>query len=338
MKIVRIGIDLAKNIFHLHGVDEHGKRVFSKQLKRKQVLPYLANIPECEIGMEACGGSHYWARSIMKLGHKVKMMAPQYVKPYVAGNKNDANDAAGICEAMSRPHMRFVEVKTVEQQDMALLHRIRSRAVRDRSALVNQVRGLLAEYGIAISKGISQVRNRLPDILEDGDNELSGYGRELFHSLYLELVEMDKRIGEMDKQLKRIANETKACQRLQTVPGLGPVVSGAIYSHIGNASQFKNGRQLAAYLGLVPKQHSSGGKDKLLGISKRGNVYVRTLIIHGARSVVNAAVNKTDPLSQWLNELVKRRGKNIATVALANKNARTVWAILTKEEVYKAAV
>jgi len=337
MKIVRVGIDIAKTVFQVHGVNSAEKVIVKKTLRRNKVLTYFSNIEPCVIGIEACGGAHYWARELEKQGHEVKLMAPQFVKPYIKGNKTDANDAEGICEAVGRPSMRFVSVKSIEQQDILMLHRIRQKAVKSRTALSNQTRGLLAEYGIVVNKGIKTLRRELPCMLEDADNCLSSFARKHFHHLYEKLILLDDEIAGYDKEIKAIAKESDECQRLLTIPGVGVVTATALVAMIGNVSCFKNGRELSAYFGLVPRQHSSGGKTHLQGISKRGDTYIRTLLIHGARSVVKVAHKKTDSRSQWINELEARRGHNKAAVAQANKAARQVWAVLSKGEDYKVA-
>jgi transposase len=258
-------------------------------------------------------------------------MAPQFVKPYVKGNKNDANDAEAICEAVARPNMRFVTIKTIEQQDIQAVHRIRSGLVQQRTAKVNQIRGLLAEYGIVIERRVETLRKALPLLLEDAENGLSFDFRALLQSLQQDLITLDDRASEMDKKILQLANSNSTAKRLQQIPGIGPIIATALICAIGDGKQFKRGRDLAAWLGLTPRQHSSGGKDCLLGISKRGDAYLRTLLIHGARAVLRVADKKDDPRSRWLQNLCSRRNKNIAAVALANKNARIVWALLTKE-------
>ena len=331
MNIKRIGIDLAKLVFQVHGVDYQGKVVLPKQLRRNQVLAFFSKLPPCLIGMEACGGAHYWAREIQKQGHTVKLMAPQFVKPYVKSNKNDANDAEAICEAVSRPNMRFVAIKTIAQQDLQSAHRIRTVLVQQRTAKVNHIRGLLAEYGIIVARQVEKLRNALPRLLEDAENGLSFDFRELLQELQQDLAGLDDRVGEMDKKIRLEANNNAAAKRLQQIPGIGPITATALVCAIGDGKQFKRGRDLAAWLGLTPRQHSTGGKDCLLGISKRGDTYLRTLLIHGARAVLRVAAKKDDPRSCWIQSLCSRRNKNIAAVALANKNARIVWALLTKE-------
>jgi transposase len=331
MNIKRIGLDLAKQVFQVHGVDYQDKVVVRKQLRRNQVLTYFSKITPCLIGMEACSSAHYWGRELQKLGHTVKLMAPQFVKPYVKSNKNDANDAEAICEAVARPSMRFVAVKTIEQQDIQAIHRIRTELVRQRTAKVNQIRGLLAEYGIVIVRCVEKLRKELPLLLESTENDLSFDFRALLQGLQLDLINLDERVNDMDKKIQILASNNSTAKRLQKIPGIGPITATALLCAIGTGKQFKRGRDLAAWLGLTPGQHSSGGKECLLGISKRGDAYLRTLLIHGARAVLRFAGKKEDPRSRWIQSLCSRRNKNIAAVALANKNARIVWALLTKE-------
>lgn len=308
-----------------------------KQLKRKQVLPYLARLEPCVIAMEACGGANYWAREMKDLGHEVKLIAPQYVKPYVKGNKNDYNDAEAIAEAAQRPTMRFVPIKSVEQQDIQNLHRQRERIKKARTALVNQVRGLLAEYGIVINKGVAAVRKGLPGILEDAENGLTMRSRELFADLLEELRLLDERFKHSDKQIEASNLGNEVCQRLDEILGVGPITASAVYAAAGDGKDFVNGRHFSAWIGLVPGQHSTGGKTTLLGISKRGNVYLRTLFIHGARAVLQHSANKTDRFSLWAQALLERRGYNKACVAVANKMARMAWVIMAKGETYRVA-
>lgn len=337
MEITTVGLDLAKNVFQLHGVDKKGKTVLTKKLTRNKVLPFFANMAPCLIGMEATGSANHWARELKKLGHTVRLISPQFVKPYRKSSKNDQNDAEAICEAVGRPSMRFVEPKTKEQQDIQSLHRIRQRLISDRTARANQLRGLLAEYGIIVPKGISRLRKALPFILEDAENGLSPLARELFGDLYQQLLELDTKVAAYDRKLKQIFMASPVCRRLAKVEGVGPLTATALIAAAGNGKSFNNGRQMAAWLGLVPRQYSSGNKQRLLGITKRGDSYLRTLLIHGARSAVLAAQKKQDGRSRWLNALRERRNKNIAAVALANKNARVLWALLTSEEEYRAA-
>lgn len=337
MNIKRVGIDLAKQVFQVHGVDNHDKAVLRKQLKRGQFLSFFAGLPPCLIGLEACGGAHHWARELQKLGHNVKLMAPQFVKPYVKGNKNDANDAEAICEAVGRPTMRFVPIKTTAQQDLRAIHRIRSELLRQRTAKANQIGGLLTEYGLVVGKQVATLRRALPGLLEDAENGLSFGFRALLEDLRQDLVRLDKRVVETDKKVHALAHSETAAIRLQGIPGIGPVIATALLCAVGDGKQFKRGRDMAAWLGLTPRQHSSGGKDRLLGISKRGDTYLRTLLIQGAKSALNVIGNKTDPRSLWLKALCCRRHKNIAVVALANKNARIAWALLRNETDYLPA-
>jgi transposase len=335
--IATLGIDAAKNIFHLHGVDAHGKVVLKKRLVRTKVLAFVAGLAPCLIGLEASGSAHHWAREFTKLGHTVQLISPQFVKPYVQGNKNDPKDAAGICEAVGRPHMRCVPIKSVDQQDMQALHRIRERQIKARTALVNQIRGLLAEYGVVIPKGVAQVRQKLPFILEEAENGLTMLAREWLQALAAELQALDQRIRETNTQMQRVFASHEACQRLAQLEGVGPLSATALVAAVGEATTFKNGREFAAWLGLVPRQHSTGGKPLLLGISKRGDRYLRKLLIHGARAVVRTVDGKQDGRSRWLQGLIGRRGKNRAGVAQANKTARVAWALLAKGERYRPA-
>ncbi|AIL13840.1 transposase (plasmid) [Candidatus Paracaedimonas acanthamoebae] len=333
MEIKILGIDIAKRVFQLHGINCFGKVVLKKRISREQLSNFIANIPPCLIGMEACGGSNYWARKFTSYGHEVRLMNPHYVKPYIKTNKNDAADAEAICEAVSRPTMRFVSIKSVEQQDIQALHRYRQRLIQGRTALVNQIRGLLTEYGIVIPQGITSLRLRVPQILDDQENELSGLSREIFNALYQELIIADQHIKDLDKRIMLLCKESAYCQRIMKIEGIGPLSASALISAIGDIHAFKNGRHLAAWLGLVPRQHSSGNRQALLGISKRGDRYLRTLLIHGARAFISFAKRK----SAWLEALIKRCGKQKAYVALANKNARIVWALLAKQVDYQSA-
>jgi transposase len=338
MNITTIGLDSAKNVFQVHGVDANGKVAFRKQLKRVQVLDFFANLSPCLIGLEACGGAHYWARELLKLGHDARLISPQFVKPYVKGNKNDANDAEAICEAVGRPSMRFVPIKSIEQQDIQMLHRVRSGLVKERTAQANRLRGLLSEYGIVVGPGLAQLRKRLPEILEEAENGLTMAARQLFADLQQQLIELDKQVSIYGEKLLVLHRLSPVSKTLGTVPGIGPITATALLASLGDGKAFDKARQVPAWLGLVPKQDSSGGKPKLLGISKRGDTYLRTLLIHGARAVVKAAAKKDDAQSRWINDLVKRRNANIAAVAVANKNARIVWALLTRTESYHVPV
>ena len=334
MKITTVGIDLAKNVFQVHGVDERGKTMLRKQLKRDQVAAFFVNLPPCLIGMEACGSAHHWARKLQSMGHTVQLMAPQFVKPYVKTNKNDAADAEAICEAVARPNMRFVPVKNVEQQAVLALHKVRQGFVKARTAQANQIRGLLGEFGLIIPQGIGYIATRVPDLIEDASNELPGAFRVLVQRLLSHLKELDRQVDELEAQIKAWHRGSELSSKLAQVPGIGPITASALVASIGDRN-FDSGRQVAAWLGLVPRQHSSGGKSNLLGMSKRGDTYLRTLLIHGARSVIYRAGQNVESCA-WINSLVNRRNKNVAAVALANKNARIVWALLANDRNYQA--
>jgi transposase len=336
-KVTVLGIDLAKNVFQLHGVDEKGTPILKRKLTRQKMIETIAQLEPCTIVMEACSGASYWCRKFSAYGHTPKLISPQFVKPFVKTNKNDRNDAEAICEAASRPTMRFVAPNTVEQQDIQCLHRIRSRLIQERTALVNQTRGLLAEYGITVSQGIRKLRGSLADILEDAENELTNAGRALFCELHTELLEKDQKIAIYDKKLEAVFKSNKNCQKIAKVEGVGPITATAVIAAIGDPKVFKNGRHFSAFLGLVPRQSSSGGKERLLGVSKRGDIYLRTLLIHGGRTVVKYIGSKEDRRSIWVRQIKERRGTNRAAVAVANKNARIIWALLAKEEEYKHA-
>lgn len=337
MKLIRVGVDLAKNVFQVHGVDRHEKAVWRRQLTRKNWLRVLQETvePGCVIGMESCGGAHHWARLLEARGFQVKLIAPQFVKPYVKGNKNDANDAEAICEAMSRPNMRFVAVKTVAQQDIQAVHRVRSGLISQRTAKANQIRGLVSEYGLVAPKEMGQLRAALPCWLEDAENGLSGPFKRLLAGLWTDLQALDDRVGELDREIALMARSDPAAKRLQQLHGVGPVVATALIGAVGDGRQFARGREMAAVLGLTPRQKSSGGKERLLGISKRGDAYLRTLLIHGARSAIRHAKGKDDRLSRWVSALAARSHPNIAAVALANKTARMAWAMLRNDTNYR---
>jgi transposase len=336
MKITTVGIDLAKNVFQVHGVNEHGKTVLRKQLKRNQVAVFFANIPRCVIGMEACGSAHHWARKLRGFGHDVRLMAPQFVKPYVKTNKNDAADAEAICEAVGRPNMRFVPIKNIEQQGVLALHRVRQGFVKARTAQANQIRGLLAEFGIVIPLGIVNIAKNVPELIEDASNELPGSFRLLVQRLLEQLKGFDQQVREIESEIVAWHRTNDDSRKLAKMPGIGPITASAMVASIGDAKSFKNGRQVSAWLGLVPKQNSTGGKTVLLGMSKRGDSYLRTLLIQGARSVIYALQRKKEPVEGWLNRLLKRRNTNVAAVALANKNARIIWALLCGDREFRS--
>lgn len=335
MQITTVGIDLAKNVFQVHGVNERGKAVLRKRLRRDQVAGFFANLPMCLVGMEACGGAHHWARKLQAFGHTVRLMAPQFIKPYVKSNKNDAADAEAICEAVARPTMRFVPIKNIEQRSVLALHRARQGFVKARTAQANQIRGLLGEYGLIVPQGIGHIASRVPDLIEDASNELPGAFRLLIDRLLEHLKQLQRQVDEIEVQIKAWHRSSEASRRLEEVPGIGPLTATALVATVGDAKNFNSGRQLAAWLGLVPRQHSSGGKPTLLGMSKRGDAYLRTLLIHGARSVIYRANQRADAAC-WLAKLIARRNANVAAVALANKTARIAWALLAQNRVFRA--
>lgn len=335
MNITTLGIDLAKNVFQLHGVTAQGKAVLKKKISRGLLLEFIANLPPCNIYMEACGSANFWGRQFRKFGHKVKLIHPKYVKPYVKRNKNDANDAAAIVAAARDPEMRFVDIRTVAQQDMQSIHRIRSRLVQERTALVNQIRGLLMEYGIIIPQGIMNVSEKLPEIIESKCGDLSELMLDNLRELQKELRDLDKRVEIYNRKIKNLFSSNETCKRLKSIPGIGPLGATILASMLGTGGSFKNGRHFAAFLGLTPKQHSSGGKERMLGISKGGDTYIRTLLIHGARAVLLSVSKKRDSRSCWLKSLKARKGWNRAAVAWANKMARTAWALVHNGSSYE---
>jgi transposase len=330
-----VAIDLAKKVFHLVGTDTIGNILWRKRLSRHALMPFIAQLPPVLIGMEACGGAHYWARRFREHGHDVKLMAPQFVKAHVKSNKNDTRDAEAIAEAVTRPTMRFVPIKDVEQQDVQALHRIRERLIGERTALVNEVHGLMNEYGIVIPKGVPKFRQAVVDKLESAKDKLTPLGQELFWKLLEEFAALEQQIAFYQEKLESLAKTHPECQRLMTIPGIGPITATALIAAVGDVGVFKNGRQFAAWLGLVPKQHSTGGQTRLLGISKRGDSYLRKLLIHGARATLRFAGLKTDGRSRWIQGLLERRGWNRTAVAVANKNARIVWALLSRGGLYQ---
>ncbi|WP_157671038.1 IS110 family transposase [Chitinibacter sp. GC72] len=336
MSIATIGLDLAKQVFQLHCVDAQGKTVLSKQLSRQQLAPFFANLPSCLIGMEACGSAHFWARKLESFGHTVKLMASQFVKPYVKGSKTDMADAEAICEAVTRPNMRFVAIKLPEQQAMLAVHRARASFVKARTAQANQMRGLLAEFGIVMPLGLSTLRRRIPEVLEDAENGLPAMMRDLIQRLLNHLNELDQQVLEYDKVIMQWHRLNESSLRIAALPGVGPITATAIIASVADAKSFEDGRQLAAWLGLVPRQHSSGGKPVLLGISKRGDVYLRTLLIHGARAIIAHFERQRERADPWLQRMLGRCHRNVAVVALANKNARIIWALLAKDRRYEA--
>lgn len=338
-QVCRIGLDIAKLKFQVHGVDMHGKDMFNKQLQRKDVLTFFANLPICLVGLEACGGAHYWAREIRKLGHDARLISPRLVKPFVINNKTDAADARAICEVVGRPSTKFVNVKTVEQQDLMALHRIRERLVGNRTALVNQIRGLLHESGIVLPQGIQHFRKQFPILLDCEDTRITAAAKIYFAELHQELCCIDEQLLTIHRRIEVATKANEDCVRLLEIPGVGILTASAIVAHMGDARQFKNGREFAACLGLTPRECSSGGKQKILGLSKRGNPYLRKLLIQGARVIVRywAACSSecADWRKRWVQSLTTRRGQFVAAAAQANKTARIIWNVLAKGERYR---
>ena len=332
-----LGIDIAKHVFHAVGMDDTGKIVLRKRLSRHDLVPFVAKLPIVLIGIEACSGAHYWARRFREHHHEVKLMAPQFVKPSIKSNKNDMRDAEAIAEAVTRPTMRFVPTKDVAQQDIQALHRVRERLMGERTALVNEVHGLMHEYGIVMPKGVAKFRQAVVGKLEAEKDKLTPLSQEMFWKLVEEFAALEEQLAYYQEKLEALATTHPECQRLMTIPGIGPLSATALVAAVSDASAFKNGRQFAAWLGLVPRQHSPGGKERLLGMSKRGDSYLRKLLIHGARATMRWVGRKTDRRSQWIRQLSERRGKNRTAVALANKNARIVWALLTSHQAYEPA-
>ncbi|WP_311945734.1 IS110 family transposase [Halomonas piscis] len=340
MAIIRVGVDIAKSVFHVHGVNRHDQVQWRGKYSRGKWLDAIVKqVPSgAEIGMEACASSHYWARVLQACGYHVKLIAAQFVKPYVKSNKNDRIDAEAICEAMGRPTMRFVAVKTVDQQDIQGAHRIRAELVQQRTAKANQIRGLVGEYGLVAPMGIGQLRAALPLWLEDAENGLTDNFRLLLAGLAEDLRYLDDRITTVTERITHHAKTDPVAKRLMTLRGVGTITASALAGALGDARAFKRGRDFAASLGLTPCQHSTGGRDRLLGISKRGDSYLRTLLIHGARAVLRYAKGKEDGLSYWVRQLAERKHVNVAVTALANKTARIAWAITRRDMTYDLAL
>ena len=329
-----LGIDIAKNTFQLHGVDATGKAVLKNRLSRRKLAAYVANLPSCTVVMESCGGANYWARVFQRSGHTVKLISPQFVTPFVMTNKNDANDAQAVVEAGSRPSMNFVPIKQVEQQDIQSIHRIRTRIVKNRTALINEIRGLCLEYGIVLAAGAAKVKSSLCVVIADNDNELMRSSRESMWDLYDELVDVEGRLKTLDTLIRQLCRQNKSCQRLLKIPGVGELTATAIVAAVPNPKVFRNGRHLSAWLGLVPRQSSSGDKQVLLGISKRGDRYLRTLLIHGARAVLSHYKDSDNDYTRWVGRKKAAMNHNKAAVALANKNARIIWSMLNSGEAF----
>lgn len=332
-KITTVGIDLAKRVFALHGVDGLGRVVLRRTVRREQLMEAVAGLPPCVIGMETGSGAHAWARAFSALGHTVKLIAPKFVLPYRRSGKNDGNDAEAICEAVSRPNMRFVPVKSEEQQGLLSLHRVRQGWIEERTATINRIRGLLAEFGVVLPNRAQHVRRRAVEVGEG----LPVLARRSLADLREHLRVLDERIGGYDRELEAQARLSEPAQRLMGIRGIGPITAVAIVATVGNARDFESGRQFAAWLGLTPRQHSSGGKSRLGHITRRGDAYLRCLLVQGARSVLHTALRHTDQLSRWVLALQARRGYHKTLVAIAAKNARLAWALLSKEQTLRTA-
>ena len=337
MTVAILGIDLAKRLFHLHGVDEHGRAVVSKRVSRAKLAEAVVQLAPKAVAMEACCGAHYWGRRFRDLGLEVRLIHAEFVRPFVKGAKNDARDAEAICEAALRPSMRFVPLKSQEQLDIQALHRAREQLVRWRTRLINQVRGLLAERGVVLPQGAWRFRREAAAVLDEPAPELTTLALELFRGLLDQLRELESRIAALDRRIVRICRESEVCRRLAALPGVGPIVATALAAGVGDARQFRCGRDLAAWIGLVPRQHSSGGRPRLLGIGAGGNRYLRKQLIQGARSVLPHLGAKDDGRSRWLRGVLDRRGSHRAAVALANKTARIAWVLMARGEAYRAA-
>jgi len=335
MPITTIGLDIAKHVFQVHGVDDRGRTVIQRRLRRADVRTYFAQIETCLIGIEACHSSHYWARTLAALGHEVRLIPPQYVRPYVRGGKNDARDAEAICEAVSRPTMRVVSIKTADQLALQALHRMRARLIHDRTATANQMRSFLSEEGFVFPQGLAGFRTRLIALLDAPQPGVTPLLRELASRFLEQLRALDEWIDGLNAQLRQAFSADETCQRLAEVVGIGPVIATAVVGTVGNARAFKNGRQFAAWIGLTPRQHSSGERTQLLGITKRGDAYLRMLFVQGARAVLRTVARRRDRLGQWLQQLLTRRHKHVVAIALANKIARITWAVLAKGIVFQ---
>ena len=336
MQIATIGLDIAKSSFQVHGADACGKVVLRKRLRRGKLLEFFANLPRCRVGMEACGGAHYWARELTKLGHEVRLMPPQYVKPYVKTNKHDAADAEGCCEAVRRPTMRFVPVKNEMQQALLMLHRIRDRLIAERTGTINAIRGHMAEFGVVAARRGLGMQELLAIISDVDDARLPSLARELLVLQVEHLRVIEARLAELDGRLLRQARDDEAARRLTEIPGIGPVIATAMVATVVDARLFGSGRSFAAWLGLTPRQHATGGRERLLGISKRGDGYLRRQLMHGARSLVRVAADREHQPWAWINGLCGRRPFNVVVAAVANKLARMIWAMLSRGESYRA--
>ncbi len=334
-KITTVGLDLAKSVFQVHAENHDGSPVVRRKLRRAQVVPFFAALPPCLIGMEACASAHHWARELQALGHEVRLIPPQYVKPFVKTNKNDAVDAEAICEALMRPTMRFAAVKTAEQQSVLMLHRARELLVRQRTMLINALRGHCGELGVVAAQGAPKVADLIEVIEDPEDRRVPTLAREALGSLIGQLRMVQAQISGLEKKLTVWHRANEASRRLEAIPGVGVITATALVATIGDASQFRSGRQLAAWLGLVPRQHSSGGKERLGRISKRGDGYLRRLLVHGARADLRWSRHRKAQRSLWQESLLERRPTNVVLVAMANKTARVVWAMLSRGEAFR---
>jgi transposase len=330
-KIRMIGLDLAKSVFQVHGADAAGRCLVRRRLRRNQLLEFFANMSACLVGMEACPSAHHWAREIQALGHEVRLIPPRYARPYVKTNKNDAADAEAICEALARPTMRFVPIKSREQQSMLMLHRVRELLVRQRTQLINALRGHLAEFGIVGPQGVNRVKDLLVSLAAADDLQVPSLARQALAILVEQISNTESRIADIEDRVIAWARRSDACRRLMTIPGVGPITATALAAAVPDPSAFKSGRHFAAWLGLVPRQHSTGGRERLGAISKRGDGYLRKLLVHGARSLMRWSHCR----SPWLSDLLNRRPPNVAAVAMANKTARVAWALLRRDDAYR---
>ena len=336
MNITTLGIDLAKNNFSVVGMNEHGKVLLRKSLTRSKLLPFIAQCPPCLIGMEACSGAHYWGREFEKLGHRVGIIAAKFVEPFRKGCKNDNNDAEAICEVVSRPNIWFVPIKTPDQQAVLCIHRVRQGLIRERTGLINQLRGLLSEFGLVIPKGRYSAQAHVPRILEDAENGLPHLARRMIDDLWQRIQSTNEQVLAYDRELSRVVREDENAKRLMSIPGVGEQVASGIVASVPDPRLFKNSRQFAAWLGLVPRQFTTGGHIRLGRITKRGDKYLRMCLVHGARAVVANLREKQDKVSCWVRDLVQRRGYLRAVVALAARNARLIWTLMVKQETYRA--
>ena len=335
-EITILGIDLAKNTFQLIGIDKHHKVVMKRRCQRNKLMEIVTNIPSCTILMESCGTSNYWGRCFQEIGHTPKLISPQHVTPYVANHKNDYKDTEAIIEVGTRPRTKFVQIKTIEQQDIQSIHRVRERLVNNRICLSNQIRGLLLEYGVVIPQGFSSLKSKIIELLSAEDGSINKELQDVLVDVYDEFKILSERITKYDKKIEAISNQQESCKLLKTIPGIGPITATALYASMGNGSQFKNGREMAAQIGLVPKQHSSGDRQLLLGITRKGNHDLKQLLIHGARAVVATAGKKKDKRSIWVNKLAEKKHFNVVATALANRTARMAWAVLRSSQPYNA--